>query len=203
MIIDNVRLPTWVEQGAHGGPMFNTQINRSQGGSDSSVILWQYPLHQYDIGYGISEKTEFSTILAFFYARRGRGYGFRFKDWADFEIKDQNIGVGDGVADEFQVVKVYADPIRSFTRKVTRVVSASETVTVDGVPKIEATDYTIDYDTGIVTFLPGSIPAAGKDVTIGCEFDVPVRFDNDKLDVELTVFDSGSIGGIILTEVRE
>ena len=37
-------------------------------------------------------------------------------------------------------------------------------------------------DTGIVTFLPGHLPGPGIAVTAGFEFDVPVRFDTDKLD---------------------
>lgn len=203
MIIDNVRIPVWIEQGAKGGPMFNTQINRSQGGSDTSIILWQYPLHMYDIGYGISQKSEFSTILDFFYARRGRGYGFRFKDWSDFEITAQQIGVGNGVLTTFQITKTYSDAVRSFSRKITRIEAGTALVYVNGVLRTLTTHYTINNDTGLITFQPGFIPAAAALVTVTCSFDVPVRFDNDRLDVELQVFDSGMINGIILSEVRE
>ena len=41
----------------------------------------------------------------------------------------------------------------------------------------------VDPATGIVTFLPGHLPAAGAAVTAGFEFDVPVRFDTDRLEI--------------------
>ena len=48
----------------------------------------------------------------------------------------------------------------------------------------------------------GAIPASGKAVTAGFEFDVPVRFDTDRLDINLTGFAAGDIPAIPLVEIR-
>jgi uncharacterized protein (TIGR02217 family) len=77
-------------------------------------------------------------------------------------------------------------------------VAASVRVAVDGV---ETTDFAVDALTGMVTF--GVAPAAGKTVTAGFLFDVPVRFDTDRLDIELSSFDAAEAPSIPLIEVRE
>jgi uncharacterized protein (TIGR02217 family) len=58
----------------------------------------------------------------------------------------------------------------------------------------------IDTATGVVTF--GTAPAAGIEITAGFEFDVPVRFDSDTLDVTLDIERLGSITSIPLLEIR-
>jgi uncharacterized protein (TIGR02217 family) len=63
-------------------------------------------------------------------------------------------------------------------------------------------DFTLDVTTGVVTFLPGSIPGIGAEVTAGFAFDVPVRFDTDQLSINLTNFAAGDIPEIPVVEVR-
>lgn len=206
MIIDDVRLPVWVERGASGGPIFNTQINRTIGGQESSVVLWSYPLHRWDIGYGLTREgfgsDSFNDIRDFFYARRGRGYGFRFKDWSDYTITNGLIGTGDGSDATWQVVKVYADGVRPFSRKITRLVSGIE-VRVNGALKTLTTDYTVNLNTGVITFGGGDIPAMGEEIRVTCEFDVPVRFEKDDMEMEVLLADAASIPEIPVVEVRE
>jgi uncharacterized protein (TIGR02217 family) len=55
--------------------------------------------------------------------------------------------------------------------------------------------------TGTIRFAAGHVPAAGALVQAGFEFDVPVRFDIDRIDVNLAHFDAGRIPTIPLTEV--
>ncbi|MGL4263599.1 MAG: DUF2460 domain-containing protein, partial [Afipia sp.] len=64
------------------------------------------------------------------------------------------------------------------------------------------TAFTCDFTTGVVTFLPGHIPASGAAVTAGFMFDVPVRFDTDYLEVDLSAFAAGAIPKIPLVEIR-
>jgi uncharacterized protein (TIGR02217 family) len=54
----------------------------------------------------------------------------------------------------------------------------------------------------VVTFLPGHIPAIGAAVTAGFHFDVPVRFDTDYLEVDLSAFAAGMIPKIPLVEIK-
>jgi hypothetical protein len=59
-----------------------------------------------------------------------------------------------------------------------------------------------DGTTDIVSFLPGHLPALGQAVSAGFLFDVPVRFDTDYLEVDLSAFAAGAIPKIPLVEIR-
>jgi uncharacterized protein (TIGR02217 family) len=194
--IDNVRLPEDIERGAVGGPLFNTALVTLDGGYEQSQQNWEIPRRQWQIGYGVQTKQDYEDILAFFMARRGRARGFRFKDWTDYAITDQIIGTGDGATDQFQIYKRYDDAILPFDRPVTQIVSGSLTVTLNGTPTVL---YTL-LSTGIIDFT--SPPGAGVVIRVTCEFDVPVRFDNDQITVDLIWEDAGSIPSIGIIEVR-
>jgi uncharacterized protein (TIGR02217 family) len=56
-------------------------------------------------------------------------------------------------------------------------------------------------DTGIVQF--AEAPAAGKSVTAGFLFDVPVRFAEDRIEVNRSTFLAGEAPSVPLVELRE
>ena len=60
--------------------------------------------------------------------------------------------------------------------------------------------WSLDATTGVVTFT--TAPGSGVIVRAGFEFDVPVRFDTDTLDVTLDIERLGSITSIPLLEIR-
>jgi uncharacterized protein (TIGR02217 family) len=75
-------------------------------------------------------------------------------------------------------------------------------VAVAGVEVDADVHFTCDAITGIVTFLPGHVPPPGAAVTAGYLFDVPVRFDTDYLEVDLSAFTAGAIPKIPLVEIK-
>ena len=148
-------------------------------------------------------------MLAFFEARGGQLNGFRFRDPVDFMScgpggtpapGDQAVGTGDGTTRAFQLVKSYADAGGAFARTIAKPVEGTVLVAVGGVP-VEAPDVLLDAATGVLTFSPDAVPAAGAAVTAGFEFDVPVRFDTDRIDLDLAGFDAGRIPAIPLVEI--
>jgi uncharacterized protein (TIGR02217 family) len=149
--------------------------------------------------------------VAFFEERRGRLYGFRWRDRLDHSsaapdapvaTTDQTIGVGDGVTAAFQQVKTYGALYSPYQRPVTKPVAGSVRVAVAGSEVEEGAAFTVDAASGLVTFLAGHIPAEGVAVTAGFLFDVPVRFDTDYLEVDLSAFAAGAIPKIPLVEIR-
>lgn len=68
----------------------------------------------------------------------------------------------------------------------------------DGV--LQGEEYSIDFTTGIVSF--DSSISQGERITADFEFDVPVRFDTDQLDLSLDSFACGSWQNIPLIEIR-
>ena len=86
-------------------------------------------------------------------------------------------------------------------RAITKPVAGTVSIAVAGVVK-SAAAYTIDHATGLVTFAPAHIPVSGAAVTAGFIFDVPVRFDTDKLEVSLQGVQHGAIANIPVVEIR-
>ncbi|EHH02794.1 hypothetical protein ATCR1_23378 [Agrobacterium tumefaciens CCNWGS0286] len=204
-----VRFPLRLALGVSGGPVRRTDIVNLSNGRESRNHRWRNARRSYDAGSGIRSVADLYEVLAFFEARRGELYGFRFRDPVDFKscppgetpaAIDQRIGTGDGVTAGFQLLKTYADAGGSFTRRIDKPAEGSVIVSVEGV-KAEAAAISVDHTTGIVTFRAGRVPPAGAAIRAGFEFDVPVRFAIDRIDVNLTAFEAGRIPSIPLMEI--
>ena len=207
MAFHEVRFPDNISRGARGGPERRTQIVEMASGDEERNGSWADSRRRYDASYGIRKADDLAAVTAFFEARRGRLYGFRWKDWADYKsglpsatpaATDQPIGTGTGAATTFQLVKLYTSGAQSSTRTITKPVAGTVALALNGVTQI--TGWTVNTGTGVVTF--AAAPAANVAITAGFEFDVPVRFDTDMLDVTLDFERLGSITSIPLMEVR-
>ena len=207
MAFHEVRFPDNISRGARGGPERRTQIVEMASGDEERNASWADSRRRYDASYGVRKADDLAAVTAFFEARRGRLYGFRWKDWADYKsgvpsaipaATDQPIGTGSGAATSFQLVKLYTSGAQSWTRTITKPVAGTVALALNGVAQI--TGWTVNTSTGVVTF--AAAPALGVAITAGFEFDVPVRFDSDTLDVTLDFERLGSITSIPLLEIR-
>lgn len=197
MAFHDVRLPDEIEQGASGGPAFQTTVLPLSSGGEQRNIDWLEARHEWELGYGIDSKEAYDTVRQFFFARRGQAHTFRFKDWSDFQLIDEVIGLGDGVNKTFQLIRTYetAGPSPYF-RRITRPVSGTVVLKVDGV-------VTAATDNGLGVFTFATAPALGVEVTCTCEFDMCVRFNTDKFQLTLEQVNAGSINSLPIIEVRE
>ena len=206
----NIRLPEHIERGAEGGPRFKTSVIILSSGKEQRNIEWQRARGEWDIGYSVQSQEQYLEILQFFYNRRGRAYGFRFKDWSDFKATNSPIGeievtAVDGVTGEktyatrnFNLVKRYEDFGEPYDRPITKPVDGTCIVKVNNV--IVAA--TVNYGTGLVTIPASQTYNDGDVVTASFEFDVPVRFDVDNLDVTLEWIEMADITGITIVELK-
>ena len=194
-----------------GGPERRTDVVVLGSGREERNARWAHARRRYDAGYGIKTFDALSQVVSFFEERRGRLYGFRWRDRLDHSsaasdagvaATDQAIGTGDGSTAAFQLVKTYGGAFSPYQRPIVKPVAGSARVAVDGVVATEGTAFTVDTTTGVITFLAGHIPATGAAVTAGFLFDVPVRFDTDYLEVDLSAFAAGAIPKIPLIEIR-
>jgi uncharacterized protein (TIGR02217 family) len=208
MAFDEVRFPVAISRGSSGGPERRTEIVTTASGREERNSRWASSKRRYNAGFGVKSLSDIHEVVAFFEERRGRLHAFRWKDHADFKSSapqgliaatDQVLGVGDGGNSTFQLVKRYGSGLRDHVRMITKPVAGSVVVAVNGTPE---TNFTVDPATGLVTFLPGSFPGVGAEVTAGFAFDVPVRFDTDQLSINLTNFAGGDIPEIPVVEVR-
>jgi uncharacterized protein (TIGR02217 family) len=206
-----VLFPLDIALGSAGGPERKTEIVALGSGREERNARWAHSRRRYDAGYGVKTLDALAQVVAFFEERRGRLHGFRWRDRLDHASAapgapvtplDQTIGTGDGVATTFQLAKVYGGAHAPYSRPIAKPAAGSVRVAVDAVEQTEAVAFTCDVTSGVVTFLSGHVPAEDAVVTAGFTFDVPVRFDTDYLEVDLTAFAAGNIPRIPLVEIR-
>jgi len=203
-----VRLPAGIAYGATGGPGFSTQVVAAASGFEQRNANWQQARARYTIGTGLTSEADLHALIAFFRARLGRAHGFRFKDWSDYtsgptgsapSAVDQRIGTGDGTTVRFQLIKTYSSGEGGQVRPITKPVTGTVRIALDAVEQVAG--WSVDITIGIVTF--ETPPGDGVAVQAGFEFDVPVRFDTDTLDVSLETFRAGAVPQIPLVELRQ
>ena len=206
MSFHEVRFPLEVALGARGGPERKTEIVTLGSGGEKRNARWAHARRKWDAGWGIKTLGALSEVVTFFEERRGRLHGFRWRDRLDHSSAahgaavtalDQELGTGDGEKTEFQLAKRYGVD-EPYVRPIRKPVAASVVVAVDG--DIVPAGYSLDVTNGVVTF--DAAPASGAAVTAGFLFDVPVRFDSDYLEVDLTAFEAGAIPSVPVVEIR-
>jgi uncharacterized protein (TIGR02217 family) len=206
MTFHETRFPTAIAFHSTGGPERKTEIVALGSGFEERNGVWASSRRRYDVGSGVKTLDDLHAVVAFFEARMGRLYAFRFKDFADYKScapgagvapANQAIATGDGTTKSFQLVKTYTSGPSSWTRSIRKPVANTVRVALGGVE--QTSGWSVDWATGLVTFT--SAPANGAAVTAGFEFDVPVRFDTDSLVVNLANFQAGEIPSIPLVEV--
>jgi uncharacterized protein (TIGR02217 family) len=205
-----VRFPLDVSIHGRGGPERRTEVVALGSNRESRNQRWANSRRRYEAGYGVKSLVQLSQVIEFFEERRGRLYGFRWRDRADYcsngqfappSPNDQKIGVGDGSSANFQLVKTYGDAFAPYARTISKPVVGSVRVAVDDVEKSLGADFSLDATTGVVTFSPSRIPPLGSSVSAGFHFDVPVRFDADYLEIDISAFEAGEIPRIPIIEI--
>ncbi len=200
MFLD-IRLPEDISYNAVGGPEFSTNIVVLKNSSEERNVNWERPRYNYSIGYDRLNKEKAEKLLAFFYMVRGRGYSFRLKDWFDYQAKDQKL-ISTITSSSYQLIKKYKIGDISYDRVITKPTKGTLIIKNGAVILVEGKDYTANYQNGIVKILPST----GTDVTkltTNFEFDVPVRFDSDTLDLVNDSFRLYSWKSVKLIETRE
>ncbi|PKQ11765.1 MAG: TIGR02217 family protein [Alphaproteobacteria bacterium HGW-Alphaproteobacteria-1] len=204
-----IRFPANLSFGSVGGPERLTEIVTLASGHEERNSPWAQARRRYDAGVALRSLEDIEALIAFFEARQGQLYGFRWKDWSDFKssragaapaFDDQRIGVGDDASVAFQLTKTYRSGAFEAVRPIVKPVRGSVRMGLGDVEMREGVHYEVDDTTGIVTF--SEPPNMGVPVTAGYEFDVPVRFDTDGIQVSLASFQAGEVPNVPVVEIR-
>lgn len=214
MDFDDVSFPGAISLNSVAGPEFSTDVTETAGGWEKRNQNWSGARLRFNVATGVRSQADYEAVLAFFYGRAGRARGFRFQDWSDYKscpllwpngsprtvaFTDQVIGTGDGAAQFFQLVKNYVSGPVTYVRKITRPVEATVLIGLGGV--LQSSGWTVDPDTGIVSF--DTPPSADVTVTAGFEFDVPARFDIDRLEPVHLFKGAVQLPELPVVEIRE
>ncbi len=202
-----VRFPTSISKGSSGGPRRRTDVVTLRSGYEERNAVWADSRREYDAGLGIRNINDMHDVLAFFEARLGRLYGFRWKDWADYKscapntattALDQEIGTPTVVGQVQQMVKTYSSGPATYTRTITKPIASSVKAWYAG--EDVSGDVLVDETSGQFRLLRPIV--LGETVHLGFEFDVPVRFANDHIDVNVEQFNAGSLPQLNVIEIK-
>ena len=209
MQFHEVRFPASLSFGSVGGPERRTEVVTLANGFEERNTPWAHSRRRYDAGLGMRSLDDVETLIAFFEARMGQMYGFRWKDWSDFKsarasvevaFQDEQIATGDGAATAFQLIKTYRSGAFSYVRPVVKPVAGSVQIGLGATQMTEGADFSVDDTTGTITFV--TPPEEGAPIHAGFEFDVPVRFDTDQVQTSVASFKAGDIPNVPIVEVR-
>lgn len=209
--VHDVAFPLAIALQGRGGPRRKTDIVTTGSGREERNAEWAQSRRFYDAGSGVKTLADLATLVAFFEERRGRLYGFRWRDRMDDRscspgltpaATDQVIGTGDGSTRIFQLCKIYGGRFAPYRRVINKPVDGSVVIAVNGAKAAAGIGFDCDSSSGLIIFRPNAIPPFGATITAGFRFDVPVRFDTDELSIDLSAFIAGEVPSIPLIEIQ-
>ncbi len=174
-----------------GGPTFATEIAITRAGHEQRNETHSRSRHRFDFSHDIKSTELFLLVDAHFRMARGRLHKWRARDWADYKCDRSAGALVDLTATTFQLHKVYGTVVGfQEARRITRIFEERPVrVWKNGSLQTLTTHYTVDVETGIVTFVtpPGV-------AVLECEFwfDVPCRYDTDELQATLVQHTPGA-----------
>lgn len=190
----DVRFPLHLAFGSRGGPVRPIDIVNLTNGTEVRNAKTRHSRRRYNAVAGLKSREQAIDLLHFFESRNGPLYGFRFRDPLDNDAASV-LGIGDGERKIFELIKSYGDAPHSYVRRIMKPVSGTVQVFMDGVD----TTVSVDHNLGVVEF--PTPPNDGVIISAQFEFDVPVRFGSEQLDIALDDFGSTQIQDIPLIEI--
>jgi len=204
-----IRFPANLSFGSVGGPERRTEVVALTNGFEERNTPWAHSRRRYDAGVSLRSLDDIAVLIAFFEARRGQLFGFRWKDWSDYKsclpsgapaFRDQEIAEADGVSRVFPLSKTYRSGEFSYARPISKPVEGTVLVGVSSDEQVFGVDFDVDLTNGEITF--AEPPDAGEVITAGYEFDVPVRFDTDVIQTSVASFQAGEVPDVPVAEIR-
>lgn len=170
-------------------PRFSTDIVVVDSGAETVNVKWSQAMHVFTLPEAIREPDVYQAVLDHWMVMNGPAYTFPFRNPMDFSSSpligpgravdvsgtDQQIGVGNGSTNEFQIIKNYVRGPYIHQRKIYLPVVASVKAAIDGVD--QTGNFTVTREGGKISF--SSPPGNGTLITVGYHYDVCVRFESD------------------------
>src|SRR5579883_1370798 len=138
----DVRFPISVSRGAKGGPERKTDIITLGSGIEHRNARHAHSRRRWNAGYGVKSLDALHRVIAFFEERRGRLYGFRWRDPMDYKSctpsqsispMDQTLGMGDGEKIRFPLIVRYGVDYAPYMRPITKPLVSSVRVALNSI----------------------------------------------------------------------
>lgn len=196
-----VRFPTTVSWGAVGGCDWSTRVIKLDSGWDYRQAYFAFDRGRWTVTHKFRDAADWAYLVSFFRIMNGRLLGFRFQDPTDYTSETYlGSGVTAGVimtnpAGQLQLYKSYTlTDVLGGPQVVYRPIfkpapDQSVTITSPGGSTVRH-GWTLNCSTGVVT--GGGVQA--NDIWSG-QFDVPVRFDTDHMDLAYEFYNAQAEAG--------
>lgn len=217
-------LPPCYSDGSEAYPVRPVDIARSASGSPIRRSRRSQSYREFQVTFDPRRRNDVHDIISHWEVMGGSEHSFPMRDKFDFQScrPDATVSMfdaqillttglpADGSTATFQIQKQYTRTLLdgvtviAVNRTVKVIKTGSLLVAVDGVLKTETTHYTVNYDTGVVTFTGGNIPAGGSPaatVTAGFEFYVKCCYGPQNPVQTLVGLKAGAVASILLYEV--
>jgi uncharacterized protein (TIGR02217 family) len=186
---------------------FLTDLIRQGDGLEQARVCWEQPLVTVTLGSKLLNNEELTYLIDFHTATKGAGKAFRVKDWSDYRVtgspvapvvpqNEDSLSIGNGTTQTWQLIKRYQTDLEIVglnhwvDRPITKPVPGTVKIYVNGVETL--TGWSVDTTNGLLTTtLTGAITWDG-------EFDVPVAFDQDKINKQLVAYEPIIVNGQVV-----
>ena len=192
--------PEDIAYGSCGGPQYSTDVITMSSGKEQRNINWSKSRGKYNIARGVQTQEQLGELITFFRVHKGRAIGFRFKDFADYQVHNQLLDICDGTNKDFQLFKSYDLDIAKEKRIITKPLLEGFKLYMNGHLLDDKSQWFLDITTGMVSL--SFLPKNGAEVSVDFKFDVPVRFDIDSLSTSIHSYGSYSSMDIPLVEIK-
>lgn len=184
--METPRFPDNISRGVNFGPEFVTSIATTTAGYEYRNRVRSRALCRGDCSHSVRTEAQHKELLTFFRSVGGRFTGFRFKDWSDYQCVGTQGFLSLVSGNIYQMYKFYeASTGFNESRKITKPVNTTIEIfrNRSAVVTEITSSSTIDYTTGKVTV---TNHVAGDTYLWTGEFDVPCRFDTDRMSATMT-----------------
>lgn len=175
-MFDEIRLPEEITYNSTRGPEYVTSVYENETHVEHRVLRTPVGRLRYVIHKDLLTIDMIKALEVFMRGRKGRTYGFRYKDWEEYQLTDEPLDNNGTVT--LQLIKTYNDAIRPEVRKIVKPVAGTVTLKKNGVEFASAGNWSIDNTTGIITL---NTTWVGSTFTWSGQFDTPVRFASDRM----------------------
>lgn len=173
--IESPRFPEDINYGATGGPTFSTDVIVVKSGGEKRNKNWSDPLYKFECAHGVKTQAQLNDLIRFFMTTKGRANGFRFKDWSDFTVAEDESHLelnGNNVLQLYKKYELVGNT--QYNRKIIKTVASTFKLYRNSV--LDA-NVTIDDTTGIIT-LTNAIKSFNV-VSISKAVNAEITFDSN------------------------
>lgn len=162
------RFLDYLAPGAEGGPTFNTEIVPLRSGKEQRTVVWDEPVQRYSISLVNRPQADLDRAIAAVRNLKGRGHGFRFRDWTDYRVTTSDGRLGTGAAGSgalvYDLYKRYTWEANTDDRRIWKPTAGTVTVYRNASPVTVGAapgEIAIDSTTGRITFVPDATDLIG------------------------------------------